>query len=203
MKKRSIIIGILSLLFILLIVLVKTNLIENFDTFVYELVTFKMTNLLTNIYKVFTFLGSTVFIVSLVIFFFILFIILKKNNKGYVIASVLIISTLVNNLIKIIIRRPRPTVLALVTEKSFSFPSGHTMGAVSMYGILIYIINKSNLNNKLKITLNIILGILPIIVMISRIYLGAHYASDVIGGALVAIILLLVETYYIDKKGWL
>lgn len=203
MKNRKWIIIGLTLLFVLLSVLITTNLIKPFDTFMYELITYGMNDITTIIYKAITFLGSTLFIVLLCIVFLILFIVLKKKNIGLVISSVLIISTLFNNLLKIIFCRTRPDVIKLVHESSYSFPSGHTMASVSMYGILIYILIKSNINKKIKITLITILGILPILVGLSRVYLGAHYISDIIGGFIVSIILLLIETYIIDKKKWL
>jgi len=148
-------------------------------------------------------LGSTEFIILLCAFFLVLFIILKKKNTGLIICGVLIISTLVNNLLKIIIMRERPEVLAFVTEHSFSFPSGHTMASVSMYGILLYITLKSEMKKILKISLSSILTVLPILVALSRVYLGAHFMSDVVGAFIVSIILLLIETYIIDKKKWL
>ena len=203
MKNRKWIIISLTLLFVLLSVLITTNLIKPFDTFMYELIIYGMNDITTIIYKAITFLGSTLFIVLLCIVFLILFIVLKKKNVGLVISSVLIISTLFNNLLKIIFCRTRPDVIKLVHESSYSFPSGHTMASVSMYGILIYILIKSNINKKIKITLITILGILPILVGLSRVYLGAHYISDIIGGFIVSIILLLIETYIIDKKKWL
>lgn len=201
-NKKRIIIG-LSILFIFLTILVKMNLVEGIDTFFYNLITFDINDISTNFYKYITFLGSTKFIIFLCIFFLILFIILKRTNSGLIIVGTVIISTIVNNLLKIIIRRERPLVLKFVHEKSFSFPSGHTMAAVTMYGILIYIILKSNMNKKLKITLSIILGMIPILVALSRVYLGAHFISDVVGAIIMSVILLLIETYYIDKKGWL
>jgi len=203
MKNRKWIIIGLILLFVLLSILICTNLIKPFDTFMYELITLGMNDIVTIIYKVITFLGSTLFIVLLCVFFLILFIILKKKNIGLIISSVLIISTIFNNLLKIIFCRTRPDVIKLVHESSYSFPSGHTMASVSMYGILIYILVKSNINKKIKVTLITILSVLPILVGLSRVYLGAHYISDIIGGFLVSIILLLIETYIIDKKKWL
>lgn len=203
MKNRKILIGILSVLFIILTILIKTNLTDNFDTFCYNLVTFNINNFFTSFYKIITFLGSTEFIIFLCVFFLILFIILKKKNTGLVITSVLVISTIVNNLIKILISRERPEVFAFVEEHSFSYPSGHTMASVSMCGILIYIVLKSNMNKKLKLGLSIFLGIIPILVALSRVYLGAHFISDVIGAIIMSTILLLVETYYIEKKNWL
>lgn len=203
MKNRKWIILGLTLIFALLSILICTNIIKPFDTFMYELITFKMNDTFTNIYKVITFLGSTLFIILLCIFFFLLFIFLKKKNIGIIISSVLIISTIFNNLLKIIFCRVRPDVIKLVHESSYSFPSGHTMASVSMYGILIYILLKSNINKKLKVCLITFLSILPILVGLSRVYLGAHFISDIIGGFLVSIILLLIETYIIDKKKWL
>ena len=203
MNKKYVISIILGVLFIGLVYLIKSNNIVDFDNYVYNLVTSNMSDGLTSFYKVCTFLGSTLFMVLLCLVLFIVFIIFKRKDIAFIEASVLIISTILNNVIKLIIRRERPEVLKLVIEKSFSFPSGHTMASVSMYGILIYIVNKSNLAKKYKIVISIILGIIPILVMLSRIYLGAHFASDVIGATLVSTILLLVSTSIIDKKEWL
>ena len=203
MNKKNILIGILSVLFIILIVLIETHVIDSFDTSIYNIVTLKMNDTITVINKIITFLGSTIFIVSLCVVLFFLFLILKKKNISFIIASCLIISTIFNNVVKLIIRRPRPEVLRLVTEKSFSFPSGHTMGAISMYGIILYLIIKSNLNKNVKLMLGIIFSILPILVGISRIYLGAHFASDIIGGIILALTLILIETSIIAKNKWL
>ena len=203
MKNRKWFILGLSALFIILTILVKFDLTTGFDNCFYKIITLNMNNTLTNIFKAITFLGSTGFIIALCAIFLIVFIIIKHKNKGFIVTSVLIISTVINNGIKLIIQRERPDVIKLVTEHSFSFPSGHTMASVSMYGILMYLVIRSNLNNKLKIVLSTILGIIPILVAISRVYLGAHYITDVIGGIIMSTILLLVATYYIDKKKWI
>ena len=199
-KTRLYIAGFLTLIFIALSVLVKLDLVSSIDTFIYNLCTFKMNNILTSIFKVFTFFGSTAFIVALSVLLFVVFLICKKKNHAYLTASVIIISTILNNVIKIIIMRSRPEVLKLVIETSYSFPSGHTMASVTIYGILLYLVNKTDLKNGLKNTLRVILILLPIFIGISRIYLGAHFATDVIGAYLVSTILLLVSTYLVDKK---
>lgn len=203
MNKKCIIASFLGILFIILTILVKINNLVNFDNNIYNLVTSGMNDGLTSFYKFCTFLGSTVFMVSLCAVLFGIFIILKRKDIAFLEASVLIISTIINNVVKIIIRRERPEVLKLVIEKSFSFPSGHTMASVTMYGILIFLINKSKLDKKLKIIFSIILGIIPILVMLSRIYLGAHYASDVIGACILSTALLLIEINIVENKGWL
>lgn len=198
--KKNIIIIVLSLLFIVLCILVKLDLLSNIDESVYKFITSNMNDTTTNIYKVITFFGSTIFMVGLCVLLLVLFIILKINIYGYIISGTLIFSTIMNNVIKVIIRRERP-IYMIVRETTFSFPSGHTMASVSMYGILIYLINKSNTNKKLKIILSIILGMIPLMVATSRIYLGAHYFSDILGAIMLATIVLLISTKYIkDKK---
>ncbi|MBQ7031779.1 MAG: phosphatase PAP2 family protein [Bacilli bacterium] len=203
MKNRKWIILGLSMIFLTLTILVKLNLLSSFDNFFYNIVAFNINDVMINIYKVITFLGSTTFIIAVCVFFLILFIILKKKNYGFIVAGVVIISTLVNNLIKIIIARERPLVTSFVTEHSYSFPSGHTMAATTLYGILLYFVLKSNMNKKLKVILSIVLGLLPLLVALSRVYLGAHFMSDVIGAIIASTILLLVEIYFIDKKNWI
>ncbi|CCZ57566.1 pAP2 family protein [Clostridium sp. CAG:762] len=198
--KKNIIIIVLSLLFVILCILVKLDLLSNIDESVYKFITSNMNDTTTNIYKVITFFGSTIFMVGLCVLLLVLFIIIKKNIYGYIISGTLIFSTIMNNVIKVIIRRERP-IYMIVRETTFSFPSGHTMASVSMYGILIYLINKSNMNKKLKIILSIILGMIPLMVATSRIYLGAHYFSDILGAIMLATIVLLISTKYIkDKK---
>ena len=197
--KKNIVIIVLSLLFIVLCILVKLDLLSNIDESVYKFITSNMNDTTTNIYKVITFFGSTIFMVGLCVLLLVLFIILKKNIYGYIICGTLIFSTIINNVIKVIIRRERP-IYMIVRETTFSFPSGHTMASVSMYGILIYLINKSNMNKKLKIVLSIILGMIPLMVATSRIYLGAHYFSDILGAIMLATIVLLISTKYINDK---
>lgn len=198
--KKNIVIIVLSLLFVILCILVKLDLLSNIDESVYKFITSNMNDTTTNTYKVITFFGSTIFMVGLCVLLLVLFIILKKNIYGYIISGTLIFSTIMNNVIKVIIRRERP-IYMIVRETTFSFPSGHTMASVSMYGILIYLINKSNMNKKLKIILSIILGMIPLMVATSRIYLGAHYFSDILGAIMLATIVLLISTKYIkDKK---
>ena len=188
--------GVLVLALIAIMVLIKNGNIVGYDNGVYNLVTSTTNGFLDNMYKVFTFLGSTLFIIGACMF---ILIFLKNKKMAITIVGSVAISTIVNNVIKIIFRRERPLVRRLVEEKSFSFPSGHTMAAVTLYGILIFFIMKSKLNKNLKIAISVVLGLLPICVAISRIYLGAHFASDVTGAAITSTALLLVETYYINK----
>ena len=74
------------------------------------------------------------------------------------------------------------------------------MASVSLYGLLIFFIIKSKIEIKLKILFTALLIILITLIAISRVYLGVHYFSDIIGASLMSIILLLIQTNSIDKK---
>lgn len=198
MKKRIdyVLITLLVIIFVFILFCVVTGNTETFDTTIYELVTICKTETTTNIFKFITFFGSTFFIIFLCILFLLIF---WKNKKGLLISICLIISTILNNVIKVIVRRERPLSLMLVEENTFSFPSGHTMAAVSMYGLLVYFIYKSNLDKKIKILLISFLALLTMGIAISRIYLGAHYASDVLAGMILSLALLICFVKLVEK----
>ena len=107
--------------------------------------------------------------------------------------------TIINNLIKVIIARPRPEINKLVTETGYSFPSGHSMVSMAFYGYLIYLIYRYIKNKYVKWTLITILSILICLIGISRIYLGVHYTSDVLGGFLLSISYLVIYISSIKK----
>ena len=108
--------------------------------------------------------------------------------------------TVINQTIKHIVRRPRPNVLRLVEESGYSFPSGHSMISVAFYGLVIYLVYK-NVNNKyLKWTLITLLSLLILTIGFSRIYVGVHYFTDVVGGFFLALAYLIVYIYIYNKK---
>ena len=139
----------------------------------------------------------------MIIISLIILLLRKLKNTRYLIIINLINDVFLNNLLKLIFKRERPIHLMLIEEKGYSFPSGHTMVACIFYGFIIYLINKSNYNKKTKIALTILLIILITLIGISRIYLGVHYATDVIGSYLISIsylILFIHLTFYTKIK---
>lgn len=76
----------------------------------------------------------------------------------------------------------------------YSFPSGHSMVSMAFYGLLIYLIWKNCANPKLRNSLCFFLALLIPLIGLSRVYLGVHYASDVIGGFVVSLVYLIVFT---------
>jgi membrane-associated phospholipid phosphatase len=112
---------------------------------------------------------------------------------------------LVNMLVKELIRRPRPTmdlVQVLRILDSYSFPSGHVMFYVGFFGFLWFLAYTLLKRSWRRTLLLIFLGILIGLVGISRIYLGQHWASDVLGAYLLGSLTLvaILQFYRWGKK---
>ena len=171
--------------------------IMNGDIIGYKLVsTFLISDFATPIAKFITNLGGAIFLIIATI---ILFILIKNKKIGFSIISNLVIVTILNQLLKNILQRPRPNEFRIIEETGFSFPSGHSMASMAFYGYLIYLIYKYVKNKYLKWTLIVLLGILICTIGISRIYLGVHYTSDVLGGFLISISYLVIYISAVNK----
>jgi undecaprenyl-diphosphatase len=110
------------------------------------------------------------------------------------------IGSLITNTLKLIIARSRPAaelVEIYLSHRTTSFPSGHVVSYLSLYGFLFYLVYVRMPRSRLRAFLLTILGALLSLVGLSRIYLGAHWASDVIGGyCLGSCWLMLVIHFY-------
>ena len=171
--------------------------IMNGDIIGYKLIsTFLISDFVTPIAKFITNFGGAIFLSIATVM---LFLFIKNKKIGLSIISNIVIITVLNQLLKRILQRPRPTEFRLVEEKGYSFPSGHSMVSMAFYGYLIYLIYRYIKNKYVKWTLITILSILICLIGISRIYLGVHYTSDVLGGFLLSISYLVVYISSIKK----
>lgn len=100
---------------------------------------------------------------------------------------------------KNIYQRPRPEILHLVEEKGFSFPSGHSLAVTIMVGTLIVILSQRIKNTVWRKIVQILLSLYIFSVLVSRIYLGVHYPSDVIASLCVGLGVLFMEFPFYDK----
>ena len=158
--------------------------------------TFLISDFATPIAKFITNFGGAIFLVVLTIT---LFILIKNKKIGISIFSNLVIITILNQVLKRILQRPRPTEYRIIEETGYSFPSGHSMISMAFYGYLIYLIYKYVNNKYLKWTYIILLSILICSIGISRIYLGVHYTSDVLGGFFISISYLVIYIGAMNK----
>ena len=100
---------------------------------------------------------------------------------------------------KLIVARPRPIEALINIPKSFSFPSGHTLTSFVFYMILLYLLSYKQ-KRKQKLVVEIIAVCLSLLVAFSRVYLGVHYFSDVIGGVILAVPCVLMIKNIINKN---
>lgn len=107
-------------------------------------------------------------------------------------------------LVKILINRDRPGPdIAYYLETSKSFPSGHSTIAIAFYGFLTYYI-LHHLSGRIKKSFFVFIGVLLILLIgFSRLYLGVHYLSDVLGGFLVGGIWLVVGITFRERHFYL
>ncbi len=171
--------------------------IMNGDIIGYKIIsTFLISDFTIPIAKFITNFGGAIILIVVTIA---LFISIKNKKIRLSIFSNLVIITILNQLLKRILQRPRPTEYRIIEETGYSFPSGHSMISMAFYGYLIYLIYKYVKNKYIKWISIILLSILICVIGISRIYLGVHYTSDVLGGFLISISYLIIYISVVNK----
>lgn len=178
-NKRWIVLSIVVTIFVLIAEAVLQKEILVFDSVLYDFLVEHRTNFLNSLFKIITQLGSATYLIAIT---FLCVVLIKNKKYKLTIPLNLIVITWLNVLLKNIFLRPRPNELRIIEETGFSFPSGHSMVSMAFYGYFIYLICKNMKNKYLKYTLCALLSILILLIGLSRIYLGVHYASDVVAG---------------------
>lgn len=177
------------LVFIIDCFLIQTGFIAPLDLLIYEgLRSFESLEI-TKIVIVITNLGSFLGIIAVIA---LIFLFNKKIAFNCLLLSLL--QQLINRGLKFIFKRPRPDVVHLVVETNYSFPSGHAMAVSCLYAMIIYYLYHSNYS--FRYVLIAISLLIIIAVDLSRIYLGVHYFSDVLGGTMLSISIVL---YFCNK----
>lgn len=183
------------IIFIVLLIMYNKNLLSDFDNNIYNFIIKFKSNYVTDLAMLLSFLCSTWFIAMACCFIMIVF----KNRKiGFYTSFSVLACYVLNLFIKNVVMRPRPVGINLVNENGYSFPSGHSMGAVSFYGFLMYVVYKSDINIKIKRLIYLLFSLIIIFIGISRIYLGVHYASDVLAGFSISSAFLFLYINMID-----
>lgn len=181
MKKKDIVLVITLLsLFAFIVILLETGKIIRIENAVYMYISSYMNPIFTIIVKIITNLGGPVIIAIICL----VLCGLHQTRMKYGIPVVITVfsSFILNTILKYIFARQRPSVLRLINETSYSFPSGHSMINASLYTIIILLLLKNADKKGKRIIASISLVILFIIIGLSRIYLGVHYFGDVIAG---------------------
>lgn len=164
--------------------IIAAGYIQSFDSKIYDAVAGQISPVTTCVMKLFTFLGSELALTSLAALILLIGVFWKKGKHfkcclfiGLNLGGGALLSLIIKN----IVRRPRPNIMQLIEITGYSFPSGHSMNSLIFYGFLIYL-SLRYIKRWPKYCISFILTLLILFIGISRIYLGVHYASDVLGG---------------------
>lgn len=166
---------------------VQDNEIRNFDKMIAAWIQHWETPDLTAVMKFFTTIGEGLPLILVIITaMVVLYTVLGHRRELVFLAGVMLGSTVLNWTLKTLFHRARPVIHRIIEAEGYSFPSGHSMAAFSFYGVLAFLIWR-HVPTPLGRSLIIILSSLFILAIgISRIYLGVHYPSDIIGGYFVS-----------------
>lgn len=116
------------------------------------------------------------------------------RRPGLCAALNLALALLLNLALKEIVHRPRPEGFRLIAETGYSFPSGHSMVAMAFYGLLAWMVWHYERDHFVKHLCLAGFALVIVAVGLSRIYLGVHYASDVLAGFCVSLAWLAFYT---------
>ena len=200
-RKKVIALILLVVLFFILIIVLGSSLFENINISINENVQSLQTPILNKIMTAITFIGNlnTMLILSLVLLLFLIF--RKRKNEFIFSALCLFFTAILTETLKLIFQKQRP-IDSLINYSGYSFPSSHAAGAIIFFSLLIYLF-KDEIESKLKGIFLIVIGILlPILIGFSRIYLNAHWLSDVLAGFITGLFVLFFFILIFNiKKG--
>jgi len=196
--KNYIIISLFAFILIATAVLFKATMKE--DLLLYYLLISIKNNILLLVATLLSFLGS---IKGLIVVSFFLVFILKSNKQRIFLFLDLIGSGLIINITKNIFLRERP-IIGQNLLADYSFPSGHTFIAISFYGFLLYLVMKDKKVSYKKLKEGVLLFLI-ITIPLSRLILGVHYLTDVLGGitlglAYLFFLIIMYESNFLKDK---
>lgn len=186
-----------GILLLVMIVLFLTGSLTSFDTiiskFVYAFIFPETTTIMLFITNFGDVIGLGVMCILMIVF-------LRKKSPRQIPTFLFLMGTslLLVFFLKNAFARPRPSIIQLFTFDGYSFPSAHAFMNASFYGYAITVI-ASIYNGKKKYIVCAFLFLMILLIGFSRIYLGAHYCSDVITGYTLALVMINI-TLIIEEK---
>lgn len=145
----------------------------------------------TTLHTIFSFIGSPG--APILVMIIVLFLLLRGHRRDSIMLAVAYVGAeVLNALLKLVFQRPRPTFTnPIVVIPHYSFPSGHAMVSLVVFGMLAYLLVLRVHNRYAQILIVFAAALLVVLVGISRMYLGVHYFSDVVGGYLAGSVWLI------------
>ena len=194
-----------GIIFLLLFVLTTTSvtkgLFSEIDKLTIERVSLYHTNFLTSLFIIYHYAFKTSTLVIITLLMSATFYLLKKKKEAITFAGIMIIDALALYLTKTFTNIIRP-LGSIVTESTLSFPSGHTTSAIVFIGLSTYMSIKYLRGEWSKTRIPLVLEIiaLSIFVAYSRLYLGIHWFSDIIGGTFLGLTILSIGIFILEEE---
>ncbi len=195
-KENFVYIITIIILIIVFTIIKNSSLYEKILAFDHKIINYRniiIDEKLTIFFKNITFFGDSYIPLLIIVCIF-----LFNKNKWYSYVNAINYAsvTLITFITKVIVNRARPEVNIIAIPDKYSFPSGHTLTSIVFYTFLCYMATK---NRKTRNVLLPLVIILILSISISRIYLGVHYFSDVVGAIMISIPLLLMNINIYNK----
>jgi undecaprenyl-diphosphatase len=185
------------LLFSVIAYFISSREVLAFDTVVRQSIYGIRNDALTVILKAFTYMGNwqTVTLICCAL----LFIRRLRFSFGFPAALTAVICTLIQDTLKLMFQRIRPDVsLHLIEQGGYSFPSGHSFTNFVFFGMIIFLCRRKLKNKTAANWITVLLGCLVFLIGFSRIYLGVHFPTDVLGGWALGLSLIMILTSALD-----
>lgn len=198
LKREYIFISVLLVLFLILTMFVVSGKTSILDEKFFNNIIRLENNILTKVLYIITNIGSTLGVIIILILLAVVFMKKKSLSDFKYVVSNVGIGVILMKILKHIIKRVRPSWKWIV-QGGFSYPSGHTISGVLLYGTLILLVNKK-LNSKYKNYIIAFLFIMIFLISISRIYFGVHYLTDVVASLILGTIILIISNMLMDKE---
>lgn len=191
-------------LFIVIAHFIGNGKIDRFDFPIIEFVQGFETPLLTAFLKTLTWIGSAYGVVPItVIICAILFFRMNEQITAVFFAFSIVSTIILNALLKLYFIRERPEIYRLMDIGGFSYPSGHTMMAFSLYGMLVYVTWHHLKQTSSRVVVIALAAFMAFSIAISRIYVGVHFPSDIVGGIAASIcwLTIIITAFHILNRG--
>ncbi len=163
------------------------------DERVFSFLSHYITDTTTTLMKAISFMGSQFFLIPGWLLLIIFYFFIHKNKWMTAKIFIIAVSNLLLMLVlKLLFNRPRPMIPLLKNVPGLSFPSGHAFMSLVFYGMVMYVLYREVKNKWLKWVAIGLMGVMVLIIGLSRVYLRVHYASDVIAGYCFGVMSLLI-----------
>lgn len=155
---------------------------QQFDAFVRTAVHQFATPGLTQLMQLFSFLGSVAAVAAICLVAICVSVCFRRTRTAALLTITMLGAAVLDVTLKYAFHRPRPVAFFGATPSSYSFPSGHALGSLCLYGIVASILAARTRAHGAKFCIWMAAVLLIGMIGFSRIYLGVHYPSDVIAG---------------------